>query len=86
MIRWMKLKYWLWRGWFESKRPNGTRGLYGKLVYVMGEKNQLGIVVSDRCGRMFGNGTVIMRSDGGIQVGGCYCPVLQPEDKQDETW
>jgi hypothetical protein len=86
LIGWIKYKYWMLRGWFESRRPDGSRGMYGKLVHVsVQESMQFGIIVSDRCGRMFGHGTVILRGDGKIQIGGCYCPVTYPVDNQDES-
>jgi len=70
---WLKRKYWLARGWFESKQPDGNRGWYGMPVVVLvGGAQKPGLIVADRCGRFFGHGTVIMLTDGTVQIGGVY--------------
>ena len=70
----LKRRYWLLRGWFESRRKDGSRGLYGYRVKVLnGSDEDVGIIVSDRCG-LFGHSKVIMRSDGKVQFGGVFRP------------
>ena len=78
-MRWIYRRYWLLRGWFESKRKNGCRGEYGsEVLYLDGGQERRGVIVSDRCGRAtigHRNGwhsTVILREDGRVQFGGAF--------------